>query len=403
VPLQYPFTSFMTATERGGSPPANDIELLGDAAGRPGISYARVSLLNPVLADFTWTTAPAATGTMLRLDGSSSKCTEGRIKSWQWELGGAKASGRKVEHLVAKGGPLPVALAVTDGRGNTRRTTRTVNVPPTPQDLGLKRWGLVMRTEAEGFSAEGGGAIHVRSDKLSASGLSLSHWNTKGHWLEWEFSVPREDDYLLLARYATPENAARAVTVDGQAQPLFRFPASGGYGSDQSDNWALAALGAANGKPLALRLSAGEHTIRLANPDGTGLNLDYLDWVARSSPVPAAAETVGTRLVGDQAYRYLLPLSGVLAPSRMASNEGFAYAVTLGKQYPGEGADQPPSTLRLLEDSKELGPAHAAHVDIREKGQGRYSHWGEGLIFSASDNTDPRSNGRKYTWELGER
>jgi hypothetical protein len=28
---------------------------------------------------------------------------------------------------------------------------------------------------------------------------------------------------------------------------------------------------------------------------------------------------------------------------------------------------------------------------------GRFSHWGDGLHFSASDNSDPRTNGRSYT------
>ncbi|MDP7135379.1 MAG: hypothetical protein QF437_33090, partial [Planctomycetota bacterium] len=37
------------------------------------------------------------------------------------------------------------------------------------------------------------------------------------------------------------------------------------------------------------------------------------------------------------------------------------------------------------------------HRDIRELGKGRYSHWTQStLYFSASDSTDPRTNGRKY-------
>src|SRR5439155_1545596 len=61
------------------------------------------------------------------------------------------------------------------------------------------------------------------------------------------------------------------------------------------------------------------------------------------------------------------------------------------------------STLRIFENGKELGPAHSVHVDIRNLGMGRFSHWGSGtgtvsaLYFSASDNTDPRTNGRVYT------
>ena len=44
VPFRNPFTSFMTASERGGSPPSRTIDLLGIAAGKPGISYARIRL-----------------------------------------------------------------------------------------------------------------------------------------------------------------------------------------------------------------------------------------------------------------------------------------------------------------------------------------------------------------------
>lgn len=44
VPLEHPFTSFMTATERGGSAPSHLLDVMGHAAGRPGISYARIRL-----------------------------------------------------------------------------------------------------------------------------------------------------------------------------------------------------------------------------------------------------------------------------------------------------------------------------------------------------------------------
>ncbi|MFT7464510.1 MAG: hypothetical protein ACI9EF_002866 [Pseudohongiellaceae bacterium] len=56
-----------------------------------------------------------------------------------------------------------------------------------------------------------------------------------------------------------------------------------------------------------------------------------------------------------------------------------------------------PSNLRLLEDGVLLGPAHAGHGDLREHGEGRYCHWGDQLWFSASDNSDPTTNGRTYT------
>jgi hypothetical protein len=56
------------------------------------------------------------------------------------------------------------------------------------------------------------------------------------------------------------------------------------------------------------------------------------------------------------------------------------------------------STLRIYEDGVPLGPAHSSDADIRELGKGRYSHWEDALYFSSSDNSDPRTNQRRYTY-----
>lgn len=82
------------------------------------------------------------------------------------------------------------------------------------------------------------------------------------------------------------------------------------------------------------------------------------------------------------------------------SDAGFSYKVI---NIPGTSdSERTPkaSTLRLFENGKELGPAHAMHVEIRNLGKGRFSHWAGSLYFSASDNTNPRTNGRTYTYSL---
>ncbi len=64
------------------------------------------------------------------------------------------------------------------------------------------------------------------------------------------------------------------------------------------------------------------------------------------------------------------------------------------------------STLRLFENGWEMGPEHSSHADIRNMGAGRFSHWsqvdgtGESIRFSASDNTNPLTNGKKYSYCL---
>lgn len=61
------------------------------------------------------------------------------------------------------------------------------------------------------------------------------------------------------------------------------------------------------------------------------------------------------------------------------------------------------SPLVLLEDGQVLGPAHTLHQKIREIGLGAYSHWGDALYFSTSDNSAPDKNGRSYVAILPQR
>lgn len=56
----------------------------------------------------------------------------------------------------------------------------------------------------------------------------------------------------------------------------------------------------------------------------------------------------------------------------------------------------PPSPLLLYENNKLLGPAHSPIKDIAQIGRGRYLHVRQGLMFSASDNSDVNANGRTY-------
>ena len=54
------------------------------------------------------------------------------------------------------------------------------------------------------------------------------------------------------------------------------------------------------------------------------------------------------------------------------------------------------SNVLVCENNRLLGPAHVGHAEVASKGGGRFSHWGAGVVFSASDNSDPNVNGRSY-------
>jgi hypothetical protein len=65
------------------------------------------------------------------------------------------------------------------------------------------------------------------------------------------------------------------------------------------------------------------------------------------------------------------------------------------------------STIMIYEDNQPLGPMHSSQHDILTKGNGRAVHWRlsdnqaiysakTAFIFSSSDNTNPKTNGRAY-------
>jgi hypothetical protein len=95
--------------------------------------------------------------------------------------------------------------------------------------------------------------------------------------------------------------------------------------------------------------------------------------------------------------------ASIASPS-IAAEQGAAYvaAVPFGRGFPyalpGDSTGAPSrSSVALFEDGKPLGPSHSLHALIRERGAGRYSHWGNSIVFSSSDGGDPRSNGRVYS------
>ncbi len=132
--------------------------------------------------------------------------------------------------------------------------------------------------EAERFSDQGGGSVKIRTDKIGSSQAAISHWDERGHWLEWRIHAPRAGTFRLAVRYCTPDGAVRALALDGRAVPAgdpAAFPPTGGFAGLAND-WAHRMVRDAESKALEWQLEAGEHTVRMTNTDGKGLNLDYL-------------------------------------------------------------------------------------------------------------------------------
>jgi len=97
--------------------------------------------------------------------------------------------------------------------------------------------------------------------------------------------------------------------------------------------------------------------------------------------------------IGKMIRRFLRrPYEGELHDIRHDDRHCWMAFVPCGLLSDKEGA----SRLVVWEDERPLGPAHCGHEDIREKGGGKFSHWGSQVYFSTLDNSDPRTNGRRY-------
>ncbi len=115
-----------------------------------------------------------------------------------------------------------------------------------------------------------------------------------------------------------------------------------------------------------------------------------------------------TRVPVAQSHRvprgiFSLKRRRVLSAGEIARVEGYCYKVSLPQNLRrwfwvlNDSADYPQTARSVvLEDGKPLGPIHSGHSDICGLGRGRFSHWGDFLYFSTSDNSDPRVNGRSY-------
>ena len=90
------------------------------------------------------------------------------------------------------------------------------------------------------------------------------------------------------------------------------------------------------------------------------------------------------------------------ALSRPRHERGHAYVASLPLALGAPSDAEGRSPLVLLEDDRPLGPAHAAPHEVVAEGGGRWYHWYNAVVFSSSDNSDPRTNGRRYGFVLHE-
>ncbi len=148
-------------------------------------------------------------------------------------------------------------------------------------ELKLGEKGAV-KIQAESFVSETGGTVE-RAVRPGTENKIIRLWDADQHALEWKFSVPAEGRYYVALRYANANtgDATRIAALDGQpligAEDGFAFPSTTGWGNE-SQEWQNVLLARKN-RPFIFALQPGEHTLRLTNFCGGGLNLDWIELI----------------------------------------------------------------------------------------------------------------------------
>jgi len=94
----------------------------------------------------------------------------------------------------------------------------------------------------------------------------------------------------------------------------------------------------------------------------------------------------------------------ILNPKKFNAEHGHCYTIKIPLKFLNQAIKQGGEIAStLLENNQILGPPVTTHEFLRHWGQGRFSLWVNAelgtvtLLFSTSDNSDPRTNGRTYT------
>jgi RNA polymerase sigma factor (sigma-70 family) len=157
----------------------------------------------------------------------------------------------------------------------------------------------------------------------------------------------------------------------------------------------------------AFSFSAALPAIGLASVGVLGLALAVSvgsPFAKPNEPEPLVSATIGKTDLQAATPPYS-PDEQRIDTAKVIAEYGFAYCYYAQLGEPHDSNEAPRvSRLALFENGIRLGPAHTLHREIRDHGNGRFSHWhfkgGQVLYFSASDNSDPRVNGRTYTYRV---
>jgi len=143
---------------------------------------------------------------------------------------------------------------------------------------------------------------------------------------------------------------------------------------------------------FSLGLLAIAVAFSMTNGPRSGLRRAYIAWILRAAALFTIFVSILWAING-------VPSTAVIDYRSITPYGGHSYYVAMTDlPVPGDtNAHLAWSELSVFENGRPLNPPHTNHSLIASKGAGAYSHWHDTLIFSASDNSDPRNNSRTYS------
>lgn len=264
------------------------------------------------------------------------------------------------------------------------------------------------------------GYLRVWTDYQNVSARGMSRWHD---WIDWIGGFPYER--------ASIEAIADLFAADG-----FRLTKVGdrsdGYGCNEFVFRREAAAGTLIDQPIpGSRLMARQYGRRLSSIESAG-DGGWRGKIAATqtvSPDWAWLLLQGDRLMGEIAAP--AATGEVQIPAELARTGISAELVAVtGRHEPlaepfshqrgamwaahmphlaahadnaGGDGQSGRSPVFVFENDHQLAWPYSQHAAIARHGGGRFSHWDEYIYFSASDGSDPRSNGRRYSVVCAER
>ena len=156
-------------------------------------------------ASFTYSPSAPITGSDVTFDGSLSSDPDGTIKAYAWNFGdGSQGSGAVVRHSYSYGGSYTVTLTVTDDRGLSASTNKTVAVLATVNPTA--DFAISPTTPAAGDRVYFNAGL-----SKAATGRSIVSY-------KWDYGSGRQDSGVLVWQvYTQPGTYTVVLTVKDDA------------------------------------------------------------------------------------------------------------------------------------------------------------------------------------------